>query len=163
MSALTRKAIHVVFDRSQGPIVYVARTTCVALLATALLLYAAHVAGILNEPEKPDESLAWIVLTNLVAAPLIENLLLLGLIEFLSAFALRPLSITMTVATLSALVHWLAGGWRAVAGAVMFAVMTHSYFVWNDRTMGWRYRLTVVQHLLFNAPATFLWAWGIGN
>ncbi len=163
MPTLVSKAIRVVFDRSQGPIVYVARTTCVALLATTTVLYAAHVAGLLNEPEDPQGSLIWIVLTSLVVAPVIENFLIFGFIEFLSAFALRPLAITMTVAALSAFSHWLAGGWRAVAGAVMFSVMTYSYFVWNDRTIGWRYRLTVAQHLLFNTPAVFSWAWDIGN
>ena len=163
MSTLVWQAIHIVFDRSQGPIVYVARTTGVALLATTLVLYAAYVAGVLNEPEDPQGSLTWIVVSSLVLAPVIENFLLFGLIEFLSAFALRPLAITMTIAALSSFSHWLAGGWRAVAGAVMFSVMTYSYFVWNDRTIGWRYRLTLAQHGLFNAPAVFSWAWGIAN
>lgn len=104
-----------------------------------------------------DSSALWFV-SNLVAAPIFENLAMVFIVELASACGLKKSTILPIVAALATVAHALAGGWRAVSGFVLFPTMAYSYLTWRDCSFVRRFAITLGQHVLFNFPATVVLA-----
>ena len=155
-SAVFRRALDRAFDRRLGAVAYVLRTTLLSLATVVPVLLAAAFIVDAIAPLRADPPADATIVGALVVAPLIENVLLIGVAEFLLAFDLRTRTIVWSVALLSALTHGLADGLRAIGGGVMFATMTYTYLDWSASRFGKRYWMTVAQHVLFNLPIA-LW------
>ncbi len=144
------------FDQRRGAMAYVLRSTLLsAAVVVAVLLPAGFLVNAivpLRDGPPPDAS----VVGALLVAPLFENILLVGVAEFLLAFDLRTRTIVWSVALLSGVAHGFADGLRAIGGFVMFAAMTYTYLDWYASRFAKRFWMTVAQHVLFNLPIS-LW------
>lgn len=146
-----------VFRRKDGAPLFVLKTTAMAWVATACVLALINSLYTLPDAQHPVRSIAYELTLALVAIPVIENLLMAGLIEPLDASGIRWQRIVAVVAVASGVAHGLVYGWRWVAGTIEFAAMAYSYLLWKDRGFVRRYALTCAQHALFNLPATLIW------
>jgi|GEM_PF-2645700 len=95
---------------------------------------------------------AYSIVAVLVVAPLLENICIIGAIEFLKIFELKTRTMVLCIAALSGVAHMIAGGLRAFSGAIGFAIMSYSYLLWRESSFMKRYAITVGQHVLMNAP-----------
>ena len=141
------------FDRRRGVVRFVVCTTALsmAIVLLVLLPLAVVLSDVLHWrlDDPAVDPAAFIV----IAVPLIENILLIGVVEFLLAFDLRTRTIVVCVGVLSAVLHGLVADLRAISGFVMFATMAYTYLLWNGSRFAKRYAITVAQHMLFNLPA----------
>ena len=154
--AIGRKWLRRIFDRDSGALPFVVKTTVFSLAVVGCLLVP--IAALEYLVSRPQQSSVPIVSSAmaLVFAPVFENLVFIGVIEFMVIFEPRRSTIVITVSLLSAIVHGLVAEWRAIAGFVGFAVMSYSYLLWYDQSFIKRFSITVGQHVLFNLPAVLL-------
>lgn len=145
-----------VFDKRYGTLPYIFKTTFLSLsIVFALLIPIGLIKfGLLHE--EANKLAPPTVIGLLVIAPIFENLIFIGLIEFMLAFELRVVIMVVVVALLSALAHGLAADWRALSGLVGFTTMSYAYLNWSECPFYKRYAITVGQHILFNTPSAIL-------
>ncbi len=157
-----RRFVLWIFDKRSGLLLFALKTTVAAKACTVVLLVPVILAQLSN-PQDDHFRAEFTVMAALVFAPLFENICMVGVIEFLGLFALRWQTIVLSVAVLSGIAHYFAGGWRALGGFLMFATMAYSYLVWSELRFSKRYLLTVAQHVLSNTPTTLLMVSGLGD
>lgn len=143
-----------VFDHRNGAFLYVFKTTLFAFSGALILLIPVALTGSSGENDPLlDSGVLWFV-SNLVAAPIFENLAMVFIVELSLAYGLKKATILAIVAALATATHALAGGWRAVSGFALFPTMAYSYLTWRDGGFNRRFAITLAQHVLFNLPAT---------
>ena len=151
-----RRFVRAVFDKRHGPIVY-ALKTAVFTWTGSICVYALleWLSGSAAEPPHIN-SPSVMAVTALIGAPLFENFLLVILSEFVLLFKLRrPTVAAMAfVGLLAGAVHATQGVALGVSAALVFAMMTYTYFWWTEYSGPKRYLVTVLQHFLLNLPAT---------
>ena len=151
------RVVRSIFDRRRGAIrfVIVTSTACLAFdtLFLTVIITGKYLLGTHDEIVDVTRISLFAVL---VFAPLFENICFIGIVEFLKAFDLEDTTLVLIVSAISAVLHGIAGGWRAVSGATGFATMTYSYLLWNGEPFLKRYAITVSQHCLLNTPPALL-------
>ena len=150
-----RRFVRWVFDRRGGALVHTVKTTAFSYSCTLALLLPIVLFARARGDASVDQRQDLTPFDVLVAAPLIENIVMIGVVEFLLAFELPTMTIVVSVACVSGIAHGLAGEFRAVAGFIMFATMAYTYLLWSGHRFVQRYATTLVQHLLFNVPIAF--------
>ncbi len=141
-----------VFDKRAGALIYVLKTSIFAFTLVAAVISVAIALDLAKPYDTQIASVPQEVFGALVIAPLFENICFILIAEFFLALRLGWTTVILIVASLSAVGHGIVADWRAVAGFVMFAVMTYSYLLWSEKPFGRRYLLTVAQHTLLNVP-----------
>lgn len=158
MFAFADVALRRIFDKRRGLWVYIAKTSVFSFGLAATLVGAALLFGLAKTRPLTSEPFRTRVLDVLIVPPLLENLILVGFAEFFLALEFKPRTIVIAIALLSACAHGIAGEWRAISGLVLFGTMAYSYLLWYEIRFSKRFFITVMQHLLFNAPALMLLA-----
>lgn len=123
-------------------------------VATVAIVSAFYSAGLVKPPELKIDNLPLAFASIVLIAPTVENLGLFGLLAL--ARRLRaPVGLTLAlVAAGSGWLHYLAAGWRAVAGAMAYLLFSATWFANTERLGFWgRYRIGWIQHAAFNLPA----------
>lgn len=156
MFASADVALQRIFDKRRGPWVYIAKTSAFSYVLAMSVIGVALLSGIARAPPFDDVPFGTRVLDALIIPPLLENLVLIGFAEFFLALECKPRTIVVAIALLSACAHGIVGEWRAVSGLVLFATMTYTYLLWYESRFSKRFFITVLQHVLFNAPAVFV-------
>jgi hypothetical protein len=144
------------FDRHRGALVFICKTAAFALLAgvAELALIGLFKTRVLHETLPTDGSIA--IVPMLIGAPLIENLLFIAAAEAMLASNVRTSRIVISIAICASAIHAVDGLRGIVVGFNLFATMSYSYVLWRDVRFAKRYFITVMQHMLFNAPAVWL-------
>ena len=157
-ASIAQVSLDRVFDTRSGAIIFTARTTALVWLIDLLILPLVVALKYAIEDRHEMVDLASSSVTDiLIVAPLLENIIFIGVIEFLKCFELGNRTIVLCIAMLSGFAHFLAGGLRAIHGAIAFAIMAFTYLVWSSSPFPKRYAITVMQHVLTNTlPALFL-------
>ena len=154
--AIGRRWLRRIFERESGALAFIVKTTAFSLaVVNGLLVPIAILEYLVSRPQQLPVPIVSSAMA-LVFAPVFENLVFIGVVEFMFIFEPRRSTIVIVVAVLSAIAHGLIAEWRAVAGFVGFAVMSYSYLLWYDRSFIKRFSITVGQHVLFNVPAVLL-------
>lgn len=129
----------------------------VMLTAPAAWLIAAGIAlpfVLTAQPESLPDREPWVrILSGLLFAPAIENLIMIAMIGVARHFCDAKLSVALMV-VLMALIHAVAASWMAIAACVGFLVYGVSYVLWHPSGSRRAYWVTVMQHAIFNLPAT---------
>ena len=141
------------FPRGDSKVVFVVAMACYAVAANTLLRTIFWAAG---APPAPVGTLtargypALEIISGLLLAPVIESLVLIGMIELMRRLRLPPSLQVAVSAIVFALLHWLSQGPMGLAGAPDWAIMAIAYLVW--RRVSWRVGFVVVAsiHALLN-------------
>lgn len=127
------------------------------LTASAAWLVAAGISlplVLIAQPESLPDREPWIrIFSGLLLAPMIENLIMIAMIRVARKFVDAKFSVAMMVAIM-ALIHAIAASWMAIAASVGFLVYGASYVLWYPSGGRRAYWITVLQHAIFNLPAT---------
>ena len=152
MSRAATRCRDAIFDKHRGHWRYAFRVATLAWLAALLL--SACMAWAFGFTDESDLANSWagIAFLALVAAPLLENLLTILIVEITGVFEGRlrnGVAVTLC-ACFAAVTH---GTWNlshALAAALFFATMTYTYLDWPELRFSTRFALTVVQHAWCN-------------
>lgn len=96
------------------------------------------------------------IIKLLIIAPILENLLMAFVIEFLLCFTSNNFSIVKIIAIGAGVLHFHVGGWQAISGLVLFYVMANSYMLYYKHGFFKRFSITLVQHTIFNSFSAML-------
>ena len=144
--------------RTRSKTIFVLVTACYAFTAGAL---ARAIVTAFGAPHPPDDafprgSLLFDVVDNLLFAPVVESLILIGTIELLRWFRF-PVSLQVAcAAAVSASLHAFVSTALAFGVAPAFVIMSVAYVVW--RRTSWKTGFVVVTsiHALLNLiPAIY--------
>ena len=142
------------FDRQHGAIIFIAKTTlaswCLVFAIDACVFILLAVVGDTSQDSNDKIPLPPIY-ALLAFAPLLENFLLAGIIEFLLIFTSSRYVIVSINAVIFGIIHFLTTPGRGVAGFIGFATMAMSYLVWYESRFSKRFAIILAQHVLFNA------------
>lgn len=151
------KFLVVIFDDEQSPLRFVLGTSLFAFLLTISILFISDSLGAVsgsNTLVDRSQNFGLFLFSTLIVAPLLENLLLAGVVSFLSDFVTNKKALLLIVGIGFGALHWIAAGWRAIAGTTLFCVMAYSYLLYTSKTFSFRFMVITAQHILFNTPAT---------
>lgn len=127
------------------------------LTAPVAWLVAASIALpfiLVAQPESLPDRDGWPrILSGLLFAPVVENLIMIAMIGVARHFCSAKLSVAIMVCVM-AVVHAMAASWMAIAASVAFLVYGASYVAWQPSGGRRAYWITVLQHAIFNLPAT---------
>lgn len=124
------------------------------LLAVAVVLpwlLAAHPGP------PPERSGWWGVFSGLVFAPVLENLIMVAILAVARNRYSDRASVAIMVGV-AAVAHALISPWVAIAASFAFAIYGISYVWWHASGAPRAYWITVLQHAIFNLPATLIGA-----
>ncbi len=150
------------FPRSDSKVVFVVAMACYAVAAETLLQMIAWAAG---APQAPLGTLtahgypALQIVSGLLFAPLIESLVLIGIIELMQWLRLPPSAQVVFAAVLFALLHSLSQGPTGLTVAPGWAIMAIAYLTWRGVSRRVGFLIVASIHALLNViPAI----WTIG-
>lgn len=119
-----------------------------AVVANDLLKFAPPLHG---SAERPG---IWAIFGNLVFAPVVETMLLIGLLKLLIRIGLREAVAIIVSAILWGALHGTLEPLRFFGSIWSFAVFGYSYFFWHHRQPNRGFVAASVAHGLVNAVAT---------
>ena len=141
------------FPRGDSKVVFVVTMACYAVAANTLLGTIFWAAG---APQAPVGTLtargypALEIVSGLLLAPVIESLVLIGMIELMRRLRVPPSVQVVVSAVVFTLLHSLSQGAMGLAVAPGWAIMAIAYLAW--RRVSWRAGFVVVAsiHALLN-------------
>lgn len=119
-----------------------------AVVANDLFKFAPPLHGFAERPG------IWTIVGNLVFAPVIETVLLIGLLKLLVRIRLREVVAIVVSAILWGALHGTLAPLRFFGSIWSFAVFGYSYFFWRHRQPDRGFAAASVTHGLVNAVST---------
>jgi membrane protease YdiL (CAAX protease family) len=119
-----------------------------AVVANDLFKYAPPLHG---SAERPG---IWTIFGNLVFAPVVETVLLIGLLKLLVRIKLHEVVAIVVSAILWGVLHGTLEPLRFFGSIWSFAVFGYSYFLWHRRQPDRGFAAASVTHGLVNAVST---------
>jgi membrane protease YdiL (CAAX protease family) len=148
------------FAKDSGGVLYAVRTALFALVCIAVVLGSSSWFFDLDA-SPPEGSLAQVAFLAFIAAPLLENLLILAIVAGLRRLRWSTVTTLVGVAVAGFIVHVGVDLARAISGTIGFCVIGYAFIDWSSVTWTRRYWISVLQHALMNVPATVALALGL--